>query len=510
MTDKRVLLAAGLSTLFLVWYARALFNVQPLAPVQESTVAPQEPPAQPDTPEPLVLRADEATTTIESNQLLLEIGSSSGAIRKVVLKAFKDPVTGGPLNVRTELPVFSPAMKLPVGWKEEIKSNTTIHLSGRDNSGNNHHISYSLDAHNPIVTFELSTEYRTEQTDMIDRAFIFSWARSDEIEKGRNILESIVLEKHGDTVKYRKVVPSPKGERTVPRGTVLVSLSERYFCSSLRSDEELSVAILPATDQAIAAKLAAPKAWQQSTKFSIYFGPRDYFHLKRSGFEQAFPIGLLGKIGLALLLVLSWIASLTGNYGFAIVLFGVLITCLTAPFTLISFKSMKKMQQLKPHVDRIMAKHKGNAAVANKEVFSLYKEHRVSPLSGCLPMLMQMPIFIALFNALSHFIELRGANFLWIDDLSQPDRLILLPFSLPFFGKELNLLPILMAFAMYAQTAISQKNMPSSGDNPTAKMFSGPMMSIVFGIMFYHFQSGLVLYWMTNSLISILWYKLAK
>jgi YidC/Oxa1 family membrane protein insertase len=249
---------------------------------------------------------------------------------------------------------------------------------------------------------------------------------------------------------------------------------------------------------------------EASAELAVYLGPRDYFYLKRSGFENAFEIGMLGKIGLALLLFLGWMANLTNSYGIAIILLSGTITVVTAPFTLVGIRSMKKLQELKPHVDRIMAQHKGEPTKANKEVFALYKEHKVSPMSGCLPMLLQMPIFIALFQAISHYINLRGASFLWIKDLSLPDRLAMLPVTIPFVGNELNVLPIIMAVVMYFQTKFSQPKGAASQSNPAAQMLSGPAMPILFGFMFYHFSSGLVLYWLTNSLLSLLWFRLAK
>ena len=255
--------------------------------------------------------------------------------------------------------------------------------------------------------------------------------------------------------------------------------------------------------------------WSQtkdvSSQFSatLYFGPRDYFYLKKAGFETAFHIGPLGRIGLIFLVILGWIQSIVRNYGVAVIIFSVLVTCATAPFTLLSFKSMKKMQQLKPSVDKIMARYKENPQKGNQEVFALYKENHVSPLSGCLPMLMQMPIFIAIFQAVPHFIALRGESFLWIKDLSLPDRFFHLSFSLPILGEYLNLLPIVMAAAMFFQTKMSQQQMPSSEANPSSQIMSGPVMPILFCIMFYNIQSALVLYWLTNSLISVAWYRLS-
>ncbi len=243
---------------------------------------------------------------------------------------------------------------------------------------------------------------------------------------------------------------------------------------------------------------------------TVYAGPRDYFRLKRAGFEDALPIGTIGQIGLILLTLLSWVAGITKNYGIAIIVFSLLISCATAPFTLTGIRSMKRMQELKPRVDQILAKHKDDPKRANQEVFALYKTQRVSPLGGCLPMVMQIPIFLAMFNAISHFIELRGKSFLWVRDLSLPDRIAHLPITLPILGSELNLLPIIMAVAMYVQSKTSQRNVSSDPSNPAAAMMSGPLMSVIFGVMFYQFPAGLVLYWLTNSLSSIVWYRLAK
>ena len=291
-------------------------------------------------------------------------------------------------------------------------------------------------------------------------------------------------------------------------------MTERYFCQSVRLEERpATVKILASPHGTILVQSAlGPNSSSQATNYSstIYLGPRDYFYLKKSGFESAFPIGALGKIGLALLLVLSWIASITRSYGLAIIVFSALVTCAMAPFTLISFRSMRKMQELKPQVDKIMTKHKNDQKAANQELFALYKTHKVSPVSGCLPMLLQMPVFIALFQAISHFVELRGKSFWWIADLSLPDRLAKLPFTLPLLGKDVNALPIIMAAAMYFQTKTSQQATTTIEDNQSLKMLSGPLMPVMFCLMFYSFPSGLVLYWLSNTIGSLALYQLAK
>ena len=187
-----------------------------------------------------------------------------------------------------------------------------------------------------------------------------------------------------------------------------------------------------------------------------------------------------------------------------------IITMCISPLTLVSMRSMKKMQELKPQVDKIMASYKNDQMKANQAVFNLYREHRVSPMSGCLPILLQMPIFIALFQGMSHFIELRGQRFLWIKDLSLPDRLAQLPRTFPIIGNEINLLPVIMAIAMYFQTRLTQAAASGADTNPSLKMFSGPLMPVLFCVMFYSFPSGLVLYWLTNTLCALVVYRMAK
>ncbi|MBI3321040.1 MAG: membrane protein insertase YidC [Candidatus Omnitrophica bacterium] len=458
--EKRVLLAALLSAALLAWYAKALSVWYP-------ALSPQpQPPSQarpsPAAPEPVMRAAEPAifpleeedAVTIRSSDLVAELGASSGAVRQVTLKRFLDETGRQPLQIGGNLELLH--LRFGQGqhtWRllDHSEQSATFLVSS---DGNSYHITYAIN--------------------------------------------------HGNHSIY-----------IIPRGTSLLSLSERYFCQSIKAGlAPGEVTLLPSPEGTVAAEIRIPlnqlQAGAPTTVASAYFGARDYFELQKAGLSDAFPIGALGQIGLILLAVLSFIAGLTKSYGVAIILFSVAMTCAMAPFTVLSFKSMKKMQELKPEIDRLMAQHKSDPAKANKAVFELYKQHRISPLSGCLPMVLQMPIFIAMFQAISHFIELRGRSFLWIKDLSLPDRAAQLPFSIPLIGNEFNALPIVMALVMYVQTRMSQGGAGQSQSNPAMKMMSGPTMSIVFGIMFYQFPSGLVLYWLMNSVTSLVWYKLAK
>ena len=506
--EKRVVLAAVLSAVFLSWYAHAMSKWtgrspgagRPIPPTPTATAISDRPEATMD------LLLEEEVLTVESDQLAVEFGKQSADIRRVLVKQYpaKDgrPVQFGGQTFPV-LRVQSPHE--PVSWVLSESRQNAVQFDGTSNGVKKYYLLYELSSDNPLIHIILRSKLSPDEPELI---FTASWNKADLLDNKSNPLEYIVLSKNGAGKKsYRRVLGQLRSEKHVPRGTTL-SLAERYFCFSLKPDSgTLDVTLLPAKNSSISATVASHQDAAEQ-RFTAYLGPRDYFKLRDAQFEEAIPVGSLGKLGLVLLSFLSFLASLTKNYGLAIMLFSVLITAATGPFTLMSVKSMKKMQQLKPKIDRIMAQHKGDAAKANQEVFALYKEHRVSPLSGCLPMLLQMPIFIALFQAISHYIELRGASFLWIEDLSLPDRLAVLPFSIPILGNELNILPVLMAVTMFLQTKLSQAGVPTDTSNPTAKLMGGPFMAILFGVMFYHMQSGLVLYWFTNSLMSILLYRL--
>jgi len=161
---------------------------------------------------------------------------------------------------------------------------------------------------------------------------------------------------------------------------------------------------------------------------------------------------------------------------------------------------MKEMQALQPHIEELRRTYKDNPQRLNKEMMELYKKHKVNPFSGCLPLILQMPIFFALYQALMRSVLLKGAGFLWIKDLSEPDRLFSLPATLPI--REINLLPILMTIIMFIQ----QKMSVTSSSSTTMQQQKAMMiiMPIMFGLIFYNMPSGLVLYWFINSLLMLI------
>jgi YidC/Oxa1 family membrane protein insertase len=164
---------------------------------------------------------------------------------------------------------------------------------------------------------------------------------------------------------------------------------------------------------------------------------------------------------------------------------------------------MKKMQTLQPEIEKLRSQYKDQPQKLNKEIMEMYRQNKVNPFSGCLPMFLQIPVFFALYQTLMRTIELKGASFLWIKDLSETDKLFILPKSLPIIGNEINILPIVMIVAMFLQQKLSMKSAGSSTIQEQQKMMMF-MMPVLFGFLFYHFPSGLTLYWVSYTILSIL------
>ncbi|MDY6972373.1 MAG: membrane protein insertase YidC [Thermodesulfobacteriota bacterium] len=241
---------------------------------------------------------------------------------------------------------------------------------------------------------------------------------------------------------------------------------------------------------------------QVSSHYSLYLGPRDLKILKESGkkLERAVNFGWFDIIAKPLLHALRFFYQYVNNYGISIILLTVLVKILFWPLTHKSYKSMKEMQKLQPRMAKIREKYKNNREQLNKEMMALYKTYKVNPMGGCLPMIIQIPVFFALFRILGNSIELRHEPFmLWINDLSAPDRLFSFPFSIPFMAPPYGIpvLTLLMGASMFIQ----QKMTPTPGDPAQAKIMM--FLPIIFTFMFINFPSGLVLYWLVNNILSI-------
>ena len=242
--------------------------------------------------------------------------------------------------------------------------------------------------------------------------------------------------------------------------------------------------------------------------YRLYMGPLDINALKEYGvgLEKTIDLGRLRFFSKFILGLMIWMQGFIPNYGVVIIILSILTKVLFYRLTHKSFKSMKDMQRLQPKLKELQEKYKDDRTKLNQATMKLYKEGGVNPLGGCLPLLFQMPVFIALFSVLRNTIELRGAPFvLWISDLSSPEVLFDFGLKLPFLGSEFHMLPLLMGVAMFVQskTGGSPTGEAATGSASQQKMMQ-TMMPIVFTVLFYNMPSGLVLYWLVNNIFSII------
>jgi len=239
-----------------------------------------------------------------------------------------------------------------------------------------------------------------------------------------------------------------------------------------------------------------------TSSYFLYMGPHELEILKHFGknLDKAVNFGWTDIIARPLLYLLRFCHKYVHNYGIAIILLTIIIKILFWPLTHKSYKSMKEMQKLQPRLAKLREKYKGNKEQMNKEMMALYKTYKVNPMGGCLPMIIQIPVFFALYRILGDSIELRHAPFmLWINDLSAPDRLFHFAFKIPFMSPPYGIpvLTLLMGASMFIQ----QKMTPTPGDPSQAKFMM--FLPIIFTVMFINFPSGLVLYWLVNNILSI-------
>lgn len=225
---------------------------------------------------------------------------------------------------------------------------------------------------------------------------------------------------------------------------------------------------------------------QIESQFEVYYGPKEEQATSKFGRQLILSQQmLLEAVAKPLMILLRWINGYVGNYGVAIILLTIIVRVTLFPLTLKGMKSMKRMQQLQPKMKKLQEKYKGNKEKLNVEMMGLYKKHKVNPLGGCVPLILQIPIFLGLYSALSAAVELRHTPFYgYLTDLSAPDGL--------------GITPLLMGATMFLQ----QKMTPQTMMDPTQAKIMG-MLPIIFTFFTFTFPSGLLLYWVTSNILSI-------
>jgi len=509
--EKKTLLAVVLSILvimtFQMWMGKKHPQIAPqgapAARVVEPLVAENT-----DVKEAIIAPEDEEELTYETDRFLIIFSNQGGAIKRIGLKQFADTSTQEPhLLAEIENPrYYTGAFKL-------------LDYGGLDTAV------YTVNQYDNTITYT----YKTSEIEVNKRYTIRNYNDYIELDviinntsgKTMRSASSIIGGSHifiADKMARRYANASAKVDGKLvrdrrnsirPGGVSWVALNSKYFTIILRPYQLGVKAFTNLVDKTQfvtgleTAQLTIAPASRITQQYMMYIGPLDTNRLKalEVGLEEAVNYGIFDGISKLLLKTLRFIQKITRNWGVAIICLTMLVNLMLLPLTRKSYKSMKAMQDIQPEIEKLRNAHKNNPQKLNKELMELYKTYKVNPLGGCLPMLLQMPIFISLYHALVRSIELRGANFLWIKDLSKPDA-VGLPVSLPIIGNSINILPILMMAAMIVQQKISTPHKSGEmSEQQKQQQNMMLMMPVIFVIIFYSLPSGLVMYWLVNTVL---------
>ncbi len=516
-SQNRILIAITLSVLVLVTYQKVFIpqarpKTNRIITVSSSTNTPEK--------EPIKRDFEEKTAILENKTLKIQITNAGAFIKQIWLKKYSDPKSNTPINILDEKVITEtyagPALledkfsETPQAAKWELAEHDPEHaryvlkgVAGVD-------ITKEIFLHNSSYGIELRLSIKNNSSlptivnyKLIGASSIFSKQELDDRFVGIDI-------KMGEDIK--RLNPKSKtlatGGNTYYNSPKWISIRGRYFSLVLEPKQEEQGCFAERENKTsvqtgvIIGPITMKPGETISREFILYAGPNDTAEIQKTSqnMYDAITFGIFGSISSALLKMLNFLNKVLGNYGLAIIVLTILVNLVLFPLTAKSLKSMKAMQALQPEMERLRRELKDNQQKLSKETMELYKKHKINPLGGCLPMLLQMPVFIALYQTLIRAIELKGAHFLWIKDLSEADATIKLPGVMPLVGNAINILPLFMIAAMFLQQKISQ---PKGAQTEQQRMFAF-IVPVMVGMFTYTLPSGFVLYWFTSTSIMII------
>ena len=455
---------------------------------------------------------------IESNKLDLSFSNIGGVLDGVFIKTYEEKL---PLNNIGSIFGFE-----NVKFELIDKSDRLISYRYEDESCIINKL-YTLSRDDYSVKIEISVQGKNKMSNLTEMAIgaysidmssldIKSSKFGGDASKARDksLNEYVVFSTKEMLRKNNAYKFSPK-DRTIKEDSVnWVGFRNRYYCAIFKPlFETKGFSLNPIDNQRLKVEIEPlltkmNKGQEAVYSFVCYFGPEKLSLLKKYEFsfekiKKYYRFGLFDTIAKFIHTIMIAMHKVVPNWGICILFISIIIYFSMYPLTKRSMVSMKRMQAMQPKVNALKEKHKNNPQKMNEEMMKIYKENKINPLGGCLPMLLQMPVFIGLYQVLWRSVSLKGASFLWIKDLSAPDRLFLLPKTLPIIGNEINILPLIMMVVMYFQQKLSTKNMASADP---AQIAQQKMMSKIFplflGFIFYKFASGLTLYFTMFYLFS--------
>jgi YidC/Oxa1 family membrane protein insertase len=473
------------------------------------------------TPEEEVFQTDVPikTVTLQNDVLEMDITSDGGTATAWRLKDFNETTEKTSPNIdltvnSTEIPgamslsFEDSSVKLPSKLRYEVVSSTD-HEAMLSWKGEGLEIQKTIKLENGSYVADVSVEIKNGSKGVFSAKPALMWSRINEKQKSSGFfgflkrsqidIKKAVFYINGDVDRG----DDEKGELvTLPGAVNWSGIESRYFISAIIpriQGEGLAaqygtkpLTVDGAGGSGVWAGVVEPKIMiapgeTGQAAFSVYSGPKEINRLKALGvgLEKAIDYGWFTVIAVPILYVLKFFYGIVHNYGVAIILLTILIKLLLHPINVKSLKSMKAMQQLQPRLKELQQKHKGDKQKINQETMQLFRAHKVNPMGGCLPMILQLPIYIALYKVLWNSIELFHAPFFWFyRDLSAPD-----PYMIS---------PILLGVFMLLQ----QKLMPSASGDPTQKKMM-MLMPIMFTVFMIFLPVGLVIYILVNTAMSV-------
>ena len=380
---------------------------------------------------------------------------------------------------------------------------------------------YAIDAERFLVDFNIQSTGIASLLDTSEPAILYwesnAYRNSKSIDYEGRYTE-LTYGYEGDKIDYLSLSGSDKES---PQQVRWVSFRQHFFSAILIPEKPIdqltvtsdNLADDKSLNEVFTKKfgLQIPLAYQSGefgSRFEYYFGTTDYQTLKSydRDLESSIPLGwgIFGWLNRFIFLPLFGFLSSFLPHGIAIILMTIIVRLAMSPVTYKSYVSQIKMKVLRPEIEELNKKYKDNAVKRQQETMSLYNRAGANPMAGCIPALLQLPVFYALFTFFPVAFELRKKSFLWADDLSSYDSILDLGFNIPFYGDHVSLFPILASVAIffYTQMTTGQQTMPQQPGMPNMKiiMYLMPLMMLFF---FNNYASGLSLYYFVSNLLTI-------
>lgn len=486
------------------------------------------------------LGGEDTKTVLENEQLKVTVSSHGGMISGVELKNYNTEVGEKPEPIQLfkgendgySFVLTTADQRLDTrefNFKPVVESDTSVMMVLDLADGATWGIRYTLHPDNYLVGMEIVQNGAAAVLPASTSSMDFNWHQTmARNEKGR------VFEERNSAIYYKYVGDSPedlseqKDDSEQLNGRIKwVAYKNQFFSSVIIPRAYFTSADLKSIvlkdnakylkDMDMKASMPYTTADGAVAAFDFYFGPNDYPLLSKLSdtispdedlsLTRLIPLGwgLFRYINTWIVIpVFTFLSSFISSYGLIILLLTIFIKLIIFPFTFKSYKSQARMRVLQPEIQEINDKYPGqeNAMKRQQETMALYSRCGASPFSGCLPMLFQMPVLIAMFSFFPSAIELRGESFLWAKDLSAPDYIVTLPFSIPFYGNGVSLFCLLMTIVNIVYMRISMQNQPGGNSMPGMKWMMY-IMPVMFLFIFNDYASGLSYYYFLSLLITI-------